>query len=62
MCMSNNTISTGDTAVTVVTLKAPKDPKPVVDEVHVRGQCWYLQGSFEQKVAIERVKLFKNMM
>ena len=39
-----------------------KDPKPVVGEAHVRGQRWYLPGSIEQEVAIEIVKLLKDMM
>ena len=45
-----------------VTLATLKDPKPVVGEAHVRGQRWYLQGSIEQEVAIEIVKLLKDMM
>ena len=46
-------------SVTLVTLK---DPKPVVGKAHVRGQRWYLQGSIKQEIAIEIVKLLKDMM
>ena len=45
-----------------VILATLKDPKPVVSEAHVRGQCWCLQGSIKQEVAIEIVKLLKDMM
>ena len=54
---------TGDSTITAaVTLAALKNPKPVAGEAHVRTLRWYLQGSIEQEVAIEIVKLLKDMM
>ncbi|XP_019855060.1 PREDICTED: E3 ubiquitin-protein ligase MYCBP2-like isoform X1 [Amphimedon queenslandica] len=53
---------TGDSTITAaVTLAALKNPKPVAGETHVRPLRWYLQGSIEQEVAIEIVKLLKDM-